>query len=166
TPQPTPSTLFPYTTLFRSLKLVQFTGSSEVAERIADQFNGAVRLEDAGFDWKIIGPDYDSRWLDYVAWQCDQDAYNATGQKCSAQSILFVHVNWSQELLPRLKSLAARRKLEDLTIGPVLSWTNDRMLAHINAVKAIPNAELLFGARPLENHSIPERYGAMEPTAI
>ena len=25
---------------------------------------------------------------------CDQDAYAATGQKCSAQSILFAHDNW------------------------------------------------------------------------
>jgi 1-pyrroline-5-carboxylate dehydrogenase len=148
------------------LKLVQFTGSSEVAERIADQFNGAVKLEDAGFDWKILGPDYDPGWLDYVAWQCDQDAYNATGQKCSAQSLLLVHRNWARDLLPRLEKLAAQRKLDDLTLGPVLSWTTERMLAHVNAVKAIAGAQLLFGGRPLENHSIPERFGAMEPTAV
>ena len=147
------------------LRLVQFTGSSEVAERIAGLFNGAVRLEDAGFDWKVIGPDYDPDWLDYVAWQSDQDAYNATGQKCSAQSILFVHRNWSGPLLPKLRELAARRKLEDLTLGPVLSWTNESMVEHIRAVTAVPNAELLFGGKPLENHSIPERYGAMQPTA-
>ena len=41
-------------------------------------------MEDAGFDWKILGPDVTD--FDYVAWQCDQDAYAATGQKCSAQS--------------------------------------------------------------------------------
>ena len=51
-----------------------------------------VYLEDAGFDWKILGPDVSD--FDYVAWQCDQDAYAATGQKCSAQSILFQHSNW------------------------------------------------------------------------
>ena len=38
----------------------------------------------------------------YVAWQSDEDAYNATGQKCSAQSILFVHDNWAKALLPKL----------------------------------------------------------------
>jgi 1-pyrroline-5-carboxylate dehydrogenase len=150
----------------RVAKLVQFTGSSTVAEQIAAQFNGAVKLEDAGFDWKVLGPDYDPKWLEYVAWQCDQDAYNATGQKCSAQSILFVHRNWAEGLLPRLEQLASRRKLDDLTLGPVLSWTTERMLAHVNAVKAIPGAQLLFGGRPLENHSIPERYGAMVPTAV
>lgn len=28
---------------------------------------------------------------EYVAWVCDQDAYACSGQKCSAQSILFMH---------------------------------------------------------------------------
>lgn len=28
--------------------------------------------------------------------QCDQDAYACTGQKCSAQSILFMHDNWAE----------------------------------------------------------------------
>lgn len=51
-----------------------------------------VFLEDAGFDWKILGPDV--RDVDYVAWQCDQDAYACSGQKCSAQSMLFTHANW------------------------------------------------------------------------
>ena len=146
--------------------MVQFTGSSEVAERLAATVNGRVRLEDAGFDWKLIGPDYRPEWLDYVAWQCDQDAYNASGQKCSAQSILFVHRNWTDHLLPKLESLAARRKLEDLTIGPVLSWTDERMLAHIDATCSIDGARLLFGGKPLEGHSIPERYGALQPTAV
>jgi 1-pyrroline-5-carboxylate dehydrogenase len=125
-----------------------------------------VRLEDAGFDWKIIGPDYNPQWLDYVAWQSDQDAYNASGQKCSAQSILFVHDNWANALLPKLESLASQRKLDDLTLGPVLSWTNPRIQAHIDALLAIKGARLLFGGRPLSGHSIPECYGAFEATAV
>lgn len=148
------------------IAMIQFTGSSEVAERLTALVNGRVRLEDAGFDWKVIGPDYQPEWLDYVAWQCDQDAYNASGQKCSAQSILFVHRNWTPHLLPKLGQLAARRKLDDLTIGPVLSWTNERMLAHVDATASLPGAKLLFGGRLLEGHSIPECYGAMEPTAV
>lgn len=28
---------------------------------------------------------------DYVAWQADHDAYGFSGQKCSAQSMLFMH---------------------------------------------------------------------------
>jgi 1-pyrroline-5-carboxylate dehydrogenase len=148
------------------LRMVQFTGSSSVAERIAHTFNGRVRLEDAGFDWKIIGPDYQPDWLDYVAWQCDEDAYNASGQKCSAQSILFVHENWADGLLPRLAELAARRGLDDLTVGPVLSWTNERIQAHIDGMLAIPGSELLFGGMPLQGHSIPSCYGAWQPTAV
>ena len=85
-----------------TIRLVQFTGSSTVAERVAATLRGKVRLEDAGFDWKIVGPDFDRDWLDYVAWQCDEDAYNASGQKCSAQSVLFVHSNWRDALYPKL----------------------------------------------------------------
>jgi len=148
------------------IRLVQFTGSSGVAERISALMNGAVRLEDAGFDWKVIGPDFQEKWLDYVAWQCDQDAYNAAGQKCSAQSILFAHENWSKPLLPKLAELGAKRKLEDLTIGPVLSWTDAQIDAHISAMTAIEGAELLFGGNHLTGHSIPDCYGTLEATAV
>lgn len=34
-----------------------FTGSSRVAEKLAANLKGRVKLEDAGFDWKILGPD-------------------------------------------------------------------------------------------------------------
>ena len=148
------------------IRLIQFTGSSGVAEHLSSVMNGAVRIEDAGFDWKVIGPDFHREWLDYVAWQCDEDAYNAAGQKCSAQSIVLVHDNWTDALLPKLLSLAERRSLEDLTIGPVLTWTNEQMRAHIDAILAVPGAELLFGGNALEGHSIPPCYGAMEATAV
>ncbi len=148
------------------IRMVQFTGSSAVAEHVAATVNGRVRIEDAGFDWKVLGPDFDERWADYVAWQADEDAYNAAGQKCSAQSILFVHDNWADALLPRLSELAGRRSLADLTLGPVLTWTNDRIKAHIDAVLDVPGTELLFGGKPLTGHSIPDCYGAYEATAI
>jgi 1-pyrroline-5-carboxylate dehydrogenase len=70
-------------------RVIQFTGSSKVAEHLAAKTHGRVRIEDAGFDWKILGPDVSN--VDYVAWTSDQDAYAASGQKCSAQSIVFVH---------------------------------------------------------------------------
>ena len=148
------------------VRLVQFTGSTHVAELISRTVDGRVRIEDAGFDWKIIGPDYDPTWLDYVAWQADEDAYNAAGQKCSAQSILFVHDNWAEALLPKLGELAARRSLDDLTNGPVLTWSDEQIKAHIDAVLAVPGAELMFGGKPLTGHEIPARYGAYEPTAV
>jgi 1-pyrroline-5-carboxylate dehydrogenase len=148
------------------IRMAQFTGSSTVAETIAAALNGRVRLEDAGFDWKVIGPDFDPDWLDYVAWQADEDAYNASGQKCSAQSVLFVHDNWADALLPKLAELAGRRKLDDLTVGPVLTWNNERIRGHVDAVLAVPGAELLFGGEPLTGHSIPGCYGAFRPTAV
>lgn len=148
------------------IRLVQFTGSSGVAEHLSGVMNGAVRIEDAGFDWKVIGSDYHPEWLDYVAWQCDEDAYNAAGQKCSATSIILAHDNWAGTLLPKLKELAERRSLADLSLGPVLTWTNDQMKAHIDAILAVPGAELLFGGKPLQDHSIPDCYGAIEATAI
>jgi 1-pyrroline-5-carboxylate dehydrogenase len=148
------------------LRLVQFTGSSKVAESISEAVNGAVRLEDAGFDWKIIGPDYQSGWLEHVAWQCDEDAYNAAGQKCSAQSILFVHDNWAGSLLPAIATLAADRGLHDLSLGPVLTWSNDRIQDHVDALLALPGTRLLFGGHPLRDHLIPDCYGAYQATAV
>ncbi|XP_048440204.1 probable aldehyde dehydrogenase [Pyrus x bretschneideri] len=66
-----------------------FTGSSRVADKLAGDLKGRVKLEDPGFDWKILGTDVHEE--DYVAWVCDQDAYACSGQKCSAQSMLFIH---------------------------------------------------------------------------
>ena len=39
--------------------------------------NGKIKIEDAGYDWKILGPDVLE--LDYVAYQSDQDAYAFSG---------------------------------------------------------------------------------------
>jgi len=148
------------------IRMLQFTGSSGVAEQLSQDMNGRIRVEDAGFDWKVIGPDYSSEWEDYVAWQCDEDAYNASGQKCSAQSILFVHENWTDHLMPKLKALAERRRLDNLTIGPVLTWNNEDMKNHINGLLKIPGAKVLFGNEELKSHNIPSVYGSLKPTAI
>uniref|UniRef100_A0A1J3K7E3 Delta-1-pyrroline-5-carboxylate dehydrogenase 12A1, mitochondrial n=1 Tax=Noccaea caerulescens TaxID=107243 RepID=A0A1J3K7E3_NOCCA len=146
-------------------RMTLFTGSSRVAEKLALDLKGRIRLEDAGFDWKILGPDVQE--VDYVAWVCDQDAYACSGQKCSAQSMLFIHENWAKtSLVSKLKDLAERRKLEDLTIGPVLTFTTEAMLEHMENLLQIPGSKLLFGGKPLKNHSIPSIYGALEPTAV
>lgn len=103
-----------------------------------------------------------------VAWVCDQDAYACSGQKCSAQSMLFVHRNWVKSgLLAKLGELASRRKLDDLTIGPVLTWTTEAMQAHIERLTTqLRGARVLFGGQELAGHSIPKRYGALQPTAV
>ncbi|KAL3528342.1 hypothetical protein ACH5RR_007664 [Cinchona calisaya] len=146
-------------------RMTLFTGSSRIADKLAVDLKGRIKLEDAGFDWKILGPDVLE--VDYVAWVCDQDAYACSGQKCSAQSILFMHENWGRSpLIAKIKDLAARRKLNDLTIGPVLTVTTEAMLEHKNKLLQIPGSKLLFGGEELENHSIPAIYGAIKPTAV
>lgn len=146
-------------------RMTLFTGSSRVAEKLATDLKGQIKLEDAGFDWKVLGPDVQE--VDYVAWVCDQDAYACSGQKCSAQSILFMHENWSKSsLISKMRNLAERRKLEDLTIGPVLTFTTGQMLDHMSSLLCIPGSKLLFGGEPLENHSIPHIYGALKPTGV
>lgn len=93
-----------------NFRVIQFTGSSKVADHLAVKTKGKIRVQDAGFDWKILGPDVQN--VDHVAWISDQDAYAASGQKCSAQSIVFVHENWVKAgFVDKIKALAARRKL-------------------------------------------------------
>ncbi|KAK9861812.1 hypothetical protein WJX84_005199 [Apatococcus fuscideae] len=142
-----------------------FTGSHRIANKLSKDLGGRVFLEDAGFDWKILGPDVEQE--DYVAWVCDQDAYSSSGQKCSAQSILFMHTNWANAgFVDKIAERASRRKMEDGTVGPVLTWTTDGMLGHVEWLLKIPGAKVLFGGSPLEGHSIPDCYGAIKPTAV
>jgi len=147
------------------VRLTQFTGSSKVGEILAEATHGKVRLEDAGFDWKVIGPDVGD--VDYVAWQCDQDAYASIGQKCSAQSIAFIHDNWKDcGLVDKIKANAEKRRLDDLTVGPTLTVTTKAFLDHTNKLASIPGAKIMWGGKELANHKIPDKYGAVEPTAV
>ena len=147
------------------VRLTQFTGSSRVAERLLEVTKGKVKIEDAGFDWKILGPDVGD--VDYVAWQCDQDAYACAGQKCSAESILFAHENWEKAgLFDKLKANASTRSLDDLSVAPVLTQTTESILGHADKLLSIPGAKLLFGGKELRDHNIPTCYGAVEPTAV
>lgn len=148
-----------------SFKLTQFTGSSRIANHLSTLSKGKIKIEDSGFDWKILGPDVFD--FDSVSKTSDQDAYEFSGQKCSAQSLLFVHKNWHQSgFIPKIEELASQRSLSDLTIVPILTWTNDRIQSHIDKLLSIPGSNLLFGGTPLTNHSIPADYGAYNPTAI
>jgi 1-pyrroline-5-carboxylate dehydrogenase len=149
------------------IHFTQFTGSTSVAERLLELTKGRCRIEDAGFDWKIVGPNAIPSMLDFIAAQCDMDAYAASGQKCSAQSLLAVHENWAKlGLLERIAKLAAKRSVRDLTIGPVLTWTNQMIEEHINKLLRIKGAKMQFGGKRLKRHSIPSCYGSLEPTAV
>ncbi|GKT29834.1 Probable aldehyde dehydrogenase [Aduncisulcus paluster] len=163
--------------------LTQFTGSSGVAEQLIGTLKGRVKVEDAGFDFKILGPDVKD--TGYVAWQCDQDAYALSGQKCSAQSCLFIHENWLKhgavsgakdvkdgkfgDLLKQMDAIKSERNVKDLSIGPLLSHTTEDVLGHAKALLDLPGAELLWGAKKLEDPllaHVPAKYACVEPTAI
>jgi len=148
-------------------RMCLFTGSQQVADKLALDLKGRVRLEDAGFDWKILGPDV--RDADHTAWQSDQDAYGFAGQKCSAQSMVFMHEAWTgpdADFVGKIAARAGTRNLKDLTNCPILSWTTERMLAHIEALLKLPGATLAFGGKALTGHNIPAEYGAIECTAV
>ena len=49
----------------------------------------------------------------------------------------------------RLKARAAKRSLADLSVGPVLTWTNERMKAHMDRLLQIPGARLRADRRLL-----------------
>lgn len=146
-------------------RMLQFTGSSDVAETLTGVVNGKIKVEDAGFDWKILGHDVGN--VKYTAWQCDQDAYASSGQKCSAQSILFMHKNWAQtDLLKCMAERAALRNLDDMSVAPVLSHSTEEILGHVQALLKIPGAKVVFGCKELKSHTIPKVYGAVEPSAV
>eukprot|EP00933_Yihiella_yeosuensis_P053074 TRINITY_DN51249_c0_g1_i1.p1 TRINITY_DN51249_c0_g1~~TRINITY_DN51249_c0_g1_i1.p1 ORF type:complete len:565 (+),score=136.92 TRINITY_DN51249_c0_g1_i1:106-1800(+) len=153
-------------------RMTLFTGSQAVAEHLVVDLNGRVKLEDAGFDWKIIGPDVCKKHFEFIAWQCDQDAYAFSGQKCSAQSVMFVHENWvNAGLLKRVEELAARRSLKDFTCVPVITWPNEKIKGHMEDVLKIPGSSVAWGGKPLaerdpEAASIPSCYGSWQPTAV
>jgi 1-pyrroline-5-carboxylate dehydrogenase len=69
-------------------------------------------------------------------------------------------------LFQRLATLAKRRNLKDLTVGPVLTVTNERFQSHLASILKIPKAQLLFGGDLLTDHNIPACYGSWEPTAV
>lgn len=80
---------------------------------------------------------------------------------------MFMHKSWAKtNILEVWKNQASQRNLKDLTVGPVLSWNNTQIKAHIDAILELDGAKILWGGKPLQNHKIPEIYGAWEPTAV
>lgn len=149
------------------IRMTQFTGSSDVAEKLSEVTHGKIKMEDSGFDWKILGPDVSNP--EVIAYQCDQDAYALSGQKCSAEKMLFIHSNWLKpelNLLNKLKEKAECRSLAEKTISPLLSIRNKEILGHIDQLIKMDGSKVLYGGKPLENHRIPEEYGSFYPTGV
>eukprot|EP00958_Prasinococcus_capsulatus_P018043 scaffold2088_cov399-Prasinococcus_capsulatus_cf.AAC.11 len=78
-----------------------------------------------------------------------------------------MHEEWTKtHLLARMEELAMARNLTDMTVGPILTVTNDQVMKHIDELSSIDGVEILWGGQLLQDHLIPEAYGAIEPTAM
>lgn len=53
----------------------------------------------------------------------------------------------------KLAKRAAARKLEDLSIGPVLTWTTKNMLAHVDKLLQIPGRGISVQSPGTKGHS-------------
>lgn len=63
---------------------------------------------------------------------------------------MFMHKNWKKtDMLEKWQAQASKRNLKNLTVGPVLSWSNDRIKAHLDAVLELDGAQVLWGGKPL-----------------
>ena len=144
-----------------NLRLTQFTGSSIVAEKLSKELYGKVRIEGGGFDWKIIDKKKD---IDpEVVYQiCNKDAYSFSGQKCSAQSMLFIDDSWDLDIFKdNLKKLADKEEM-----GPIITLNSDEMINHVYQLLKIKGAKLWFGNKKIDNSNIPSSLGHIQPTAV
>ena len=143
-------------------RMTQFTGSNKIAERLSNKLNGKVKLEGGGFDWKIIGnkKDLDE---DLVYNISTKDAYSFSGQKCSAQSLLFIDESWDlDDFKFKLKKLAYQQ-----TMGPIITLNSDEMISHVYKLLQIKGSKLWFGNKKIyKNNNIPKHLGFIEPTAV
>lgn len=53
-----------------------------------------------------------------------------------------------------------------MTIGPILTWNNEQINTHLNAVLELDGTKVLTGGKPLKDHTIPAVYGSWEPTLV
>ena len=64
-----------------------------------------------------------------------------------------MHKNWQKvDFLGKLKALAERRNLKDLSIGPVLTWNNQRIKEHMDEILELEGSYILWGGKPLKDH--------------
>jgi 1-pyrroline-5-carboxylate dehydrogenase len=115
-----------------NVRMTQFTGSSRIVERLSRELNGKVKIEGGGFDWKIIGK-REGLNENLIYDISTKDAYSFSGQKCSAQSLLFIDESWD---LNKFKDNLRSRAYEE-TIGPVITLSSKEMIDHVNKLLEI-----------------------------
>lgn len=144
-------------------RLTQFTGSSRIGERLSQKLNGKIRIEGGGFDWKIIDKNVNGEMdRDLIYDISTKDAYSFSGQKCSAQSLLFIDENW--DLCEFRRNLCNRAYKEKM--GPIITLSSQEIIDHVNELLNITGAELWFGNRKLYKGRMLDETGYIEPTAV
>eukprot|EP01052_Picozoa_sp_SAG31_P074608 SAG31_NODE_33744_length_340_cov_1.066390_1_plen_60_part_01 len=59
-----------------------------------------------------------------------------------------MHENWVKEgVEEKLAARAAMRTFDDYSLGPVLTWDNPSIEAHVQNCLSIPGARLAFGGK-------------------
>ena len=125
-----------------------FTGSTIISDHLSKLLNGKIKVEDGGFNWKIIDKNIDEKYFDMIATTCDKDAYSFSGQKCSAQRLLFIHKNNYQPLVDIITEKALKRNVADKSIVPLLSVSKQQFIERF--IKLSQLSTLLFG-REIDN---------------
>ena len=97
-------------------------------------------MRGGGFDWKIIGKNENMNAQEIYAIS-SKDAYSFSGQKCSAQSMLFIHNSWDLGTFKEQLEYHASKEI----MGPVVTLTSAKILDHVNQLLTIPGAKVWFG---------------------
>lgn len=149
-------------------KVITFTGSSTTANHLSKVFNGNVYVEDSGFNFKVLDPNVELG--DKIVKQCFKDMFGYSGQKCSAQSLLFLPKHKTSEFIHMLLPLINECNFEDCTLSPTMSVSNDKIKEYINFVLSHEGSQLCSGGKALphvgEEYIINQTYGTYSPTCL
>lgn len=161
------------------LRMVLFTGSHATMERLYGAGARRVKGETSGVNPRIMLPfNGDSRVLAAQVVATEGDGYNLMGQKCSAMRLCFPHQSWIDAgFLEQIRDRAAQRRFDNLTMGPVLTWSTSRLNERVaDLCDRIPGAEFLWGGMqqgpvgwdytPPTEHTKLFDYGFVPPTNV
>lgn len=140
-------------------ELTVFTGSSEVANKLTKDLNGKIKIEDAGFNWKIVGraDQFDVDEKMQIINTAMKDMFDNSGQKCSAQSLMFMHESW--------RNVNVYHGASNIKTYPTLSVSNEQIDKHIDDLLKIGGKDL-FRNQHDKDPLVPEQYGTYKPTLI
>ena len=143
------------------VKMVSFTGSSEVGKTIAERTAGALKrlsLELGGKNAQIVLEDAD---LELAVEGALWGAYGTTGQRCTATSRLIVMKQVHDEMVERLRERATKLRLGDglepgTDVGPLVNrGQRDRVHSYVEIGKK-EGARLVAGGTPAEEGALAE----------